>query len=293
MKKLLILSGKGGTGKTSIAGAFMHYAKSKVMADCDVDAPNLHILKNLNKEDENYDFVGSKKAIINSDKCIGCKLCLNNCHFGAIELVDGKCQVNEFACEGCGLCNFLCPNDAITMVDDYSGVIKVYKKEDSFVTAKLKMGRGNSGKLVTAVKKLAAKNAEDKELMIIDGSPGIGCPVIASISGVDLILAVAEPSLSGISDLKRLVKSAMIQNVKVVVCINKYDINQEMSDMIKAYCESEGIPFVGVVPYDSQVSKAINAGRSIAEYDSPASKAIYEIFLKVNELIKGEDLKGE
>ena len=293
MKKLLILSGKGGTGKTSIASAFAYFTKSKVLADCDVDAPNLHILKKLPKEDINYDFVGSKKACIDNHKCIGCGTCYDMCHFNAINLTDGKYSVNEYACEGCGLCSYLCPVSAISLNDDFAGVIKVYQGESPFVSAKLKMGRGNSGKLVSAVKKIAIQNSSDQELMIIDGSPGIGCPVVASISGVDVILIVAEPSESGFSDLKRLVESARKQAVDILVCINKYDINETISNQIVEYCNQEKIFFAGKVAYDSNVSRAINQGLCIAEVECKAKEDILNIYQKVINYINDESLKGE
>lgn len=293
MKKLLILSGKGGTGKTSIAAAFSNFSKSKIVADCDVDAPNLHILNKQSSEPLRYDFVGSKKASIDPNKCIGCKKCYEHCHFDAIKYQDGKCEINEYACEGCGLCHYLCPVEAISMNDDFAGIIDVYSGESPFVTAKLKMGRGNSGKLVSAVKKLATKEYSDQELMIIDGSPGIGCPVIASISAVDMVLIVVEPSHSGLSDLKRLVKSVKLQKVKIAICVNKYDINEKISDEVITYANEEALEFVGKVPYDKHVSKAINDGLSIADIDCQAKMAIYDIYLKVMDLIKDENLGGK
>ncbi len=185
MKKLLILSGKGGTGKTTVAAAFIDMLQANAFADCDVDAPNLHIVANLDAVPERKDYYGSQKAIIDMDKCVGCGTCFDTCRFGAITPCDEKYQVDEYACEGCSVCHFVCPHEAVTMVDDIAGEQILYQNGQVFSTAKLKMGRGNSGKLVTEVKATLTKYAQDAKLAIIDGSPGIGCPVIASVTGVD------------------------------------------------------------------------------------------------------------
>lgn len=192
-------------------------------------------------------------------------------------MVDGKCVVDEFACEGCGVCQLVCPVHAVSMVDDVAGQQHLYVSDCVFSSAKLKMGRGNSGKLVSAVKK-SLYDHSDAELAIIDGSPGIGCPVIASMSGVDLVLIVAEPSISGISDLKRLISTAHAIRVRVVVCVNKYDVSVENTEQIEQYCQEENIPFVGKIPYDKKALKAMNEKMSLVQYDSEASKAIRDIF---------------
>ena len=275
MKKLLILSGKGGTGKTTIASAFVRLADVRAVADCDVDAPNLHLVSDLNAEPVITDFMGSKKAFVDADCCVGCNKCTEFCRFHAIE----NGVVDEFSCEGCGVCELVCPVHAVSMVDDVAGEQRLYAGDRVFSTAKLKMGRGNSGKLVSAVKQSLFDHS-DAELAIIDGSPGIGCPVIASMSGVDLVLIVAEPSMSGVSDLQRLVQTANRIRVRVAVCINKFDVSMEMSDLIAAYCAENKIPFVGMVPYDQSALKAMNAGKSLVDLDSKASKAIREMFDK-------------
>lgn len=276
MKQLLILSGKGGTGKTTVAGAFVELSKSHAFADCDVDAPNLHLVVSKMTEPIKTDYYGFGKAVIDDSKCIRCGLCEENCRFGAIQ--DGVVGIYE--CEGCGVCEEICPAQAITMSDHSSGSLMLYKRDNKvFSTAQLKMGSGASGKLVTAVKKSLIKEATDMELTIIDGSPGIGCPVIASISGVDMVLIVAEPTISGIHDMKRIIETAKHFGVNCVVCINKYDVNPDNTKDIENYCNDFAIPMIGKIPFDETVIKAVNRCQSIACYpDSPAGKAIGSIW---------------
>lgn len=279
MKKLLILSGKGGTGKTTTAGAFIHFASAKAFADCDVDAPNLHIVANLaDSEPITSDYYGSKKATIDSRTCTGCGICMERCRFDAIRSAGSHYEIDEYGCEGCGVCEFSCPKGAITLENDVAGHLALYQDEATFSTAKLKMGRGNSGKLVAAVKASLKEHAPETDLAIIDGSPGIGCPVIASINGVDLVLIVAEPSLSGMSDMERILKTAAIFRTPTAVCVNKYDTSVENAEKIQAYCKSHDIPFMGMVPYDKQASTAINTGQTLAQIDCAARNALYQIY---------------
>lgn len=285
MKRLLILSGKGGTGKTTTAAAFIKFANAKVMADCDVDAPNLHIVTSMKSEAQKSNFIGSQKAWIDESKCIGCGLCKENCRFDSIYEENGKCKIRDYACEGCGVCVYVCPQKAVSMNDDVAGELSLYKDDKVFSTAKLKMGRGNSGKLVNAVKLAMVKAAPETDLAIIDGSPGIGCPVISSISGMDMVLIVAEPSLSGLSDMKRLFKTAETFQTKVAVCVNKWDSSPENAEAIEEFCNKNGVPFVGKVPYDKNASVAINDGKSIADIDCPARDALKDIFNKTCDLI--------
>ncbi len=278
MKKLLILSGKGGTGKTTTAAAFIRFSNARAIADCDVDAPNLHIVAAAEGEAERSDFLGSDKAAVDAAKCIGCGVCASHCRFGALKENKGKYTVNEYACEGCGVCAYVCPEGAVSLQPDLAGMQELYRGERVFSTARLKMGRGNSGKLVTNVKMSLLKNAPECELAIIDGSPGIGCPVIASVNGMDLVLVVAEPSLSGISDLERLVKTAATFKSKLAVCVNKWDMSPENTAAVERFCAENEIPFVGKVPYDKEASRAINAGKSIADTDCPAKDALKNIY---------------
>lgn len=289
MKKLLILSGKGGTGKTTVAAAFIDFLNTSAFADCDVDAPNLHIVTGITVKPERWDYFGSQKAAIDPAKCAGCGICLDKCRFDAISRHDGICEINEFACEGCGVCTFVCPEKAVTMNEDVAGKQMLYKDGRVFSTARLKMGRGNSGKLVTEVKTALTRAAPDKELAIIDGSPGVGCPVIASVSGVNLALIVVEPSLSGIHDMERILKTTALLGVKAAVCVNKYDTCVENTDAIERYCRENDVPFVGRVPYDKQASAAINAGHSLASVDCPAKDALKGVCRRVMALMGESD----
>lgn len=285
MKRLLILSGKGGTGKTTTAAAFIQFSKSRAIADCDVDAPNLHIVTEKNNECKTKEFIGSNKAVIDGNACVHCGICAEKCRFGAI-LDKGKSYyVDEYNCEGCGVCQYVCPKDAVRLVEDVAGEQKLYLGDAVFSTATLKMSRGNSGKLVTAVKLDMLKHAPETELAIVDGSPGIGCPVIASVSGMDLVLVVAEPSISGLHDLKRLVKTADTLGTKLAVCVNKWDQSPENTECIVSFCEENKIPFTGKIPYDKTASKAINEGESLAEIDCAARTALLEVYENVRGLL--------
>ncbi|SCZ80132.1 ATP-binding protein [Acidaminobacter hydrogenoformans] len=300
MKQLLILSGKGGTGKTTVASAFVQLSKAKAFADCDVDAPNLHlILQHSDERPTITPYYGLPKAVIDTEACIECDLCRESCRFEAIDIVPekGGYTSDPFACEGCSVCEAVCPVGAIKMVPAVAGELKLYLEGAVFSTAQLKMGSGTSGKLVTEVKKqlksavkemietsneVSAEGAAVKvPLAIIDGSPGIGCPVIASISGVDLVLIVAEPSVSGVSDMKRIVETARQLQTDVVVCVNKHDTNQEQTNEIERLCQALSLPMVGHIPFDNMVVEATNQGRSVVEFESPSAKAIREVYGKV------------
>ncbi len=285
MKKLLILSGKGGTGKTTAAAAFIHFAQARAIADCDVDAPNLHLVTEQEAAPLSSDFLGGEKARIQQDACIGCGICQQHCRFDAIVKTDGRYRVDEYACEGCGVCRHVCPQQAVSLHTDVAGTRFLYQGQQVFSTAALKMGRGNSGKLVTEVKRDMLRHAPETDLAIIDGSPGIGCPVIASISGVDFVVVVAEPSLSGIADLKRLVKTTQSFQTKLAVCVNKWDISPENTASIQAFCKENHLPFLGKVPYDKCASSAINSGRSIAQLDCPARDALKQIYEAASQLL--------
>ena len=290
MKQLLILSGKGGTGKTTIASAFIHLAEAKTFADCDVDAPNLHLITGETVQPACEDFYALPVAKIDPDLCIACGICDEHCRFNAI-LPGEVYDVDPFACEGCGVCAYVCPVDAVTMVPDAAGQLMLYKQEDRvFSTAQLKMGKGTSGLLVAEVKKRMKDEAVEKAFAIIDGSPGIGCPVIASLSGVDMVLIVAEPSISGMSDMERIIDTAMKFGVKIAVCVNKFDVNRERTQAIENFCDDENLHFVGLIPFDKEAVRAINEGKTIVEFDCPSGKAVQAIYRQTMDLLlKGRD----
>jgi MinD superfamily P-loop ATPase len=287
MKQLLILSGKGGTGKTTIASAFIKLGKVKAYADCDVDAPNLHLVMQRLVEPHCLDYYGLKKAKIDAELCIKCDLCRQSCRFAAIHILDknGKYEVDDYACEGCGVCEAICPVQAVTLKPALAGELRLYKGETVFSTAKLKMGSGNSGLLVTDVKKRLKEGAINVDFAVIDGSPGIGCPVIASLSGVDMVLIVAEPSRSGLSDLERIIRTAEKFQIKIAVCINKYDTNIDITEEIAALCQKLKLPLVGKIPFDKEAVKAINTGQSIVEIDCAAGRAVKSVFAETVKIL--------
>lgn len=289
MKQLLILSGKGGTGKTTIASAFIKLSQAKAYADCDVDAPNLHLVMAQNAEPERTDYFGMPKAETDAAKCIECGLCKVNCRFDAISDENGF-QVDPFACEGCGVCEAVCPAGAVSLKPAVAGELRLYADDHKvFSTAQLKMGSGTSGMLVTEVKKqMKTAVFPDTGLAVIDGSPGIGCPVIASLSGVDMVLIVAEPSISGISDMERIIKTAKKFRTKIGVCTNKYDTNPANNEKIEEFCRGKGIPFTGRIPFDPEAVKAINNGQTIVEVDCPSGIAVMEVYNSVMKLLNKE-----
>ncbi len=287
MKQILVLSGKGGTGKTTMAAAFLNLLQAKAFADCDVDAPNLHLVTGMKSKPIEEVYYGMEKASINEDLCIQCGQCYDSCRFGGIlKGQDQTFRVDPYACEGCSVCQAVCPLGAVSMNRVPDGQTKVYQEDRVFSTAQLKMGSGTSGKLVSTVKKnLASYVADDVDIALIDGSPGIGCPVISSISGVHLILLVTEPTVSGISDMKRLVEIGDHFKVPIAVCINKYDVNKEKSLEIKDYAEDKGCSFVGLVPYDKGIARATNQGLSVMEVETEAKTYIEEVFFNTMQLL--------
>jgi MinD superfamily P-loop ATPase len=267
VKQLTIISGKGGTGKTSITAAFASIAKNTVFADCDVDAADLHLIFKP-KVKKTIIFKGLKYASVDISKCTFCMKCVESCVFNAI---DKKINVNNNLCEGCGVCKYICPINAIKMIDRESGY--AYISESRFGPlshAVLNTAEEASGKLVTIVRENAKKIAEEmkKNLILIDGPPGIGCPVISSITGVDLVLIVTEPTLSAIHDLNRIYNVSNHFKIPSIVCINKYDINHDNTLKIEEFCENKNIPIVGKIPYDNMITKSMVNEQSIIEYSN-------------------------
>jgi len=284
MKQLTIVSGKGGTGKTSIVGAFAALSKNTVFADCDVDAADLHLILHP-KVNEEKDFYALKTAQIDKQKCIECGRCEQHCRFNAIK----DSQVQAFSCEGCAACTLVCPEDAITMIKKPAG--KTFVSDTRFgplAHARLNPGEEASGKLVAEVRENAKTIAEQegRDLIIIDGSPGIGCPVIASITGVDLALVVTEPTLSGIHDLERILDTCEHFKIPTLVCVNKYDINKKISKEIKEYCDGRSVAVVGEIAYNPKVTEAMVSGKTIIEHDtSNLTREIKDIWNKVSECL--------
>ncbi len=287
MRQLVILSGKGGTGKTTVASALIRLSGARACADCDVDAPNLHLVNRHYSSGETAPYWGLPLADIDPVLCTACGECEVNCRFGAI-IPGAPLRVDPYACEGCGVCVLVCPTDAINMRPHEAGTMTLYAQENRvFSTAQLRTGAGTSGLLVSQVKKrMNEAMKEDIPLAIVDGSPGIGCPVIATLSGADVTLIVAEPSLSGISDLERIVKTARGFGVRIAVCVNKANINPEKAEQIRRYCERETLFFAGVIPYDPLAIEAVNRGQTIADTPCPSGKAVREIYRNILPLLE-------
>ena len=266
MKEVVVLSGKGGTGKTSIVASFAALAQNKVLADCDVDAADLYLLLAPQSKEEN-EFWSGQVAFIDKELCTECGLCQEVCRFGAIK----DYFVDEISCEGCGFCYQVCPVDAITMQESMAGQWFISNTRYGYLShARLGIAQENSGKLVALVRQNAKLIAEKEGLgyIITDGPPGIGCPVISSLSGANLALLVTEPTLSGIHDLERVIGVCRHFGIPALVCINKYDLNEENSYQIETYCYKEGVEVAAKIPFDNVVTEAIVAGLPVVEYSS-------------------------
>ncbi len=284
IRELVIISGKGGTGKTSIAASFAALAKNKVMADCDVDASDLHLVLQPGII-QTEPFEGGMKAFINKGLCASCGECLRTCRFDAI---DDNFDVDQISCEGCGVCARFCPQEAIEMRRHVSGKWFVSDtRHGPLVHARLGIAEGNSGKLVTLIKKKAREIADERGqgLVIVDGSPGTGCPVIATISGASLILIVTEPTVAGLHDLQRVFDLTRHFRVKAAVCVNKADINPDKAAEIKAFCEQNAVPLLASVPYDTEVTRAQVAGKSLVEFSGGTASRILRSMWKDIEIL--------
>ncbi len=256
LNEIVVISGKGGTGKTTLTSSLIPYIEDKVIADCDVDAPDLYILTSPEIK-EIIDFVGTKKAVIDYDRCTYCGLCYQNCRFGAIS---EDIRINIAKCEGCGVCAYVCPTDAISMKDIVVGNIFISEtKWGPMVHARLIPGEETSGKLVSEVRLRAKKIANElgKSNLIVDGTPGVACNVISSITGAGKVIIVTEPTNSGLHDLKRVYELVKSFKIKTFFVINKYDLNIEMTEKIEAYLKSEGEEFSLKIPFNKEVVNAI------------------------------------
>jgi MinD superfamily P-loop ATPase len=285
MKELVIISGKGGTGKTSITASFAALAQKAVLADCDVDAADLHLVLRPQIENHHATFSSGHIAVIRSLECIECGLCQSVCRFGAIKRKGEVYAVDPFSCEGCGVCVEFCPARAIDFPEHVCGEWYVFATPfGEMVHARMNPGAESSGKLVSLVRKEARKIAEkqDADYLLIDGPPGIGCPVIASITGADAVLIVTEPTLSGEHDLQRVLELANSFGIPAMVCVNKWDINPHMTERIETKVNESGAIPIGRIPYDEGVTRAqINGLTLIEETNGPASQAIKAIWEKI------------
>jgi len=291
MRQLVILSGKGGTGKTSVAAAFAHLAYCEVspirvvLADADVDAANLELVLSP-KVIEEHNFLGGLSAVIDPGLCQVCGICDQVCRFEAVHLQAGSYTIDSLACEGCAACRYQCPEDAIHMEHQQAG--SWFRSQTRFgplFHAALRPGQDNSGKLVTPVKQQARLLAldEDYPLILVDGPPGIGCPVISAVSGADLALIVTEPTAAGIHDMQRALATTAHFRIPTQVCVNKFDLSLVCTELIEAHCCERGISLLGRIPFDPTVTEAMTFGEPVTAYrpHSPASRSLLELWGQV------------
>jgi len=294
MKQLVILSGKGGTGKTTVAAALAHLAANElpvVLADADVDAANLELVLDPVKREE-HEFMSGQVAVIDAEKCIACGTCADVCRFDAV-LEGERYHVDPLACEGCASCFYQCPEDAIRMQEQHAG--RWFRSDSRFgplFHAHLFAGQENSGKLVTLVKQQGRLLALDSgaALLVVDGPPGIGCPVISASAGVDMALHVVEPTVSGVHDLERIMATTDHFGVPSLVIINKADLNPTRSDEIAAFCTERGVRVVGRIPYDTVVTEAMVRGRPVTDYaDGDVTAALREVWSQIKEWLLSDE----
>ncbi len=282
IQELVVISGKGGTGKTSITAAFASLAKNSVLCDADVDAADLHLLL-LPTVRQATDFMGGSKARIRISDCSSCGRCRELCHFDAIS---EDYVVDDLSCEGCGVCVDLCPEQAIDFPIQKCGEWYIsHTRFGPMVHARLGIAQENSGKLVSLVRRQAMQLAEEQgfEMIITDGPPGIGCPVIASIGGATALVIIVEPTVSGMHDLQRVADLAAHFRVPGLVCINKYDLNTDMTEKIEEYVTSRSMHMIGRIPFDPLFTRAMIAGQNIFEFapDSQAATAITTVWREI------------
>ncbi|MCF6172910.1 MAG: ATP-binding protein [Campylobacteraceae bacterium] len=291
-KEVVIISGKGGTGKTSLSASFAYLeGKNALVCDCDVDAANMHLLLDADFK-EREDFYSGEVAFIDEELCTNCGECKDVCRFDAIHVEDEQHRVDPISCEGCWYCSRVCPTKAISINTQKAGDLYVsnIKQDAKMVHARLGFAAENSGKLVAKVKAVGKEKAKELGVgyIITDGSPGIGCPVISSLSGADLIVLVTEATVSGLHDLQRVQKLVKTFNLKAVCIINKYDLNLDMAKEIKAFLEDENIELIASLPYDETFTKALAVAKPIVEYDenSKLSSLVKEAWDKIKKDIK-------
>lgn len=276
-----VLSGKGGTGKTTVVAALSELAEKVIRVDCDVDAPNLYLFyKGMDIEKKN--FYGGKCAKIDRSLCIECENCEDVCRFGAIK----NLEIDPFSCEGCGACTLVCPQNAIALVEEKTSDTFLTKTDKGIISrAMMGIGSDGSGKLVTYLRKNSKRFQTDNNITILDGSPGIGCSVIASITETDIVLIITEPTRSGLEDLKRILELTEHFETQVMICVNKYDINPDMTSQIENYARKKALYVVGKIPFDKKVMESVNTLCPITEFkDSSARIAIEEMWVRMNSL---------
>lgn len=272
MKEIVVISGKGGTGKTSLSASFAYLEKNNaIVADCDVDAANMHILLKADFA-QSEEYFSGETAFIKEEDCTNCGVCASVCRFGAISFVEDNYKVDPIACEGCWYCSRVCPRETIEMQKQKSGDLFVshIKSDSLMVHAKLGFAAENSGKLVAQVKNRAKKIAieQKKGFVIVDGSPGIGCPVVSSLSGANLVVLVTEATVSGLHDLQRIHQVVKKFGIKSVCIINKYDLNEKLTCKIEEYLKNEGVKLVSKLPYDEDFTKALSKAQCIVEIEN-------------------------
>jgi MinD superfamily P-loop ATPase len=288
VKEIVVLSGKGGTGKTSIVASFASLAQGKVLADCDVDAADLHLILQPTVKEER-EFWSGQIAFIDKEKCTECGLCQELCRFGAVR----NFEVDPISCEGCGFCCRVCPVSAIAMTDSMSGHSFISATKHGYLChARLGIAQENSGKLVALVRQNAKLIAERENLdyIITDGPPGIGCPVISALSGADLTLLVTEPTLSGIHDLERVIGVCRHFGVPTLVCINKYDINEENTGEIERHCFSQAVEVASKIPFDNVVTEALIRRLPVVEYgDGEVSRGVEKLWQLIDRTLSQKE----
>ncbi len=288
MKEIVVISGKGGTGKTSITASFAVLGgEDVVVADCDVDAADMHLL--LDPDFSNPEpFFSGELAVIDQDLCIACNKCFEVCRYDAVKIEDGRYSIDEISCEGCGYCARVCPDEAITNVEQnvgnwYRSGIRTGSK---MVHARLKIGADNSGKLVAKVKNEARKTATEtgKEVVLVDGSPGIGCPVGSSLSGASFVVLVTESTMSGLHDLERVYELVKKFGIKAGCIINKADLNEDVLRELHSFLDREEIAFLAEIPYDEAFTAAITNGKTIVEWDSSIKELLENCWATIKQL---------
>lgn len=290
MKEITIISGKGGTGKSTVVTSFAALAGEYLLVDCDVDAANLGVVFQ-GKDIDTQPYFGVNKPSFDPSLCEGCGECEEACRFDAIQMVDDQPLIDIMSCEGCAACAVLCPTGALTMVPNKTGEIKHTVSGDKYlVQANLVPGEGVSGKLVTMVRQEAKKVAEQRKSpgILSDGSPGVGCAVIATLTGTNFALVVTEPTQTGLHDLKRVVDLCNHFHIPHAVTVNKWDISPDMTSEIENYCKTQDIPFLAKIPFDPVVGEALARRQAVVDHarTSPASEAIIHLWRQVSELVE-------